>query len=707
MHLTEVWFTKRGKKMGRNIICVDIGGTFTDVIALDVETGEVVREKVLSTPREPEIAMLGAISDVLKRIKGKEVEFIVHASTIATNAILGQVGLELPKCAMLTTKGFRDIIVIGRQQRPELYNIFFQKPRELIQRKYRFEIEERTGPDGSEITPLNQEDVKRAISKIKEGGIKAVAICFLNSYANPTHEIRTKNLVEKECKVFTVASSEICPEYREYERFSTAVVNAVLMPIVSSYLERLRQGLEELGLKCPLLMMKSSGGLISSQKTVRMPAAIIESGPAAGVIAATFYAELIDLENILSFDMGGTTAKAGTIVNRTPEVTREYEVGGRTHKGRLVKGSGYPVRFPFIDLAECSAGGGTIAWVDEGGFLRVGPISAGSDPGPACYGKGGINPTVTDANVVLGRLNPRYLLGGALKIHKELAEKAIKEKICDCLGLDLVEAASGVIEIVNSEMSRILRIMSVERGLDPREFALMAFGGAGPMHACWLAEELSINLIIIPPDPGLFSAWGLMSADVTHEVSKPLMTTSIDHERLEDLFESLEKEAREVLLEQGIKEGKIFLSRELDVRYLGQSYELQVSVPPELNKNSLNKVIEAFHEKHRRTYGYYMHDEEVEFVNARVKAIGRIIRPNIPKQPLQCAVPDENSILGHRYVHFREEGFHKTPIYIRERLKPGNVIEGPAIIEQYDTTTVIPPEWSAKVDEFGSLKVMR
>ncbi len=694
--------------MGKNIICVDIGGTFTDVIALDVETGEVVREKVLSTPKEPEIAMLSAVSNVFERIKYKEVEFIVHASTIATNAILGQIGLELPKCAMLTTKGFRDIIVIGRQQRPELYNIFFQKPRELIQRKYRFEIEERTGPDGSEIMPLNQEDVKRAISKIKEEDIKAVAICFLNSYANPTHEMKAKNLVEKECKVFTVASSEICPEYREYERFSTAVVNAVLMPIVSSYLGRLRQGLEEMGLNCPLLMMKSSGGLISSQRAVRMPAAIIESGPAAGVIAATFYAELIGLENILSFDMGGTTAKAGTIVDRTPEVTREYEVGGRTHKGRLVKGSGYPVRFPFIDLAECSAGGGTIAWVDEGGFLRVGPVSAGSDPGPACYGKGGSDPTVTDANVILGRLNPKYLLGRALKIHKELAEKAIREKICDSLELDIVEAANGVIEIVNSEMSRILRIMSVERGLDPREFALMAFGGAGPMHACWLAEELSINLIIIPLDPGLFSAWGLMSADVTHEVSKPLMTTSIDHERLEDLFESLEKEAREVLLEQGIKEGKIFLFRELDVRYLGQSYELQVSVPSELNENSLNKVIESFHEKHRRMYGYYMRDEEVEFVNARIKAIGRIIRPNIPKQPLQGAVPDENSILGFREVYFgREEEFHKTPIYIRERLKPGNMIEGPAIIEQYDTTTVIPPGWSAKVDEFGSLRVVR
>jgi len=694
--------------MGKGIICVDIGGTFTDIIALDVETGEIVREKVPSTPKEPEIAMLSAVSNVLKRIRSKEIEFIVHASTIATNAILGQIGLELPKCAMLTTKGFRDIIVIGRQQRPELYNIFFQKPRELIQRKYRFGIEERTGPDGSEILPLNQEDVKRAISKIKEEGIKAVAICFLNSYANPTHEMKAKNLVEKECKVFTVASSEICPEYREYERFSTAVVNAVLMPIVSSYLGRLRQGLEEMGLNCPLLMMKSSGGLISSQRAVRMPAAIIESGPAAGVIAATFYAELIGLENVLSFDMGGTTAKAGTIVNRAPEVTREYEVGGRTHKGRLVKGSGYPVRFPFIDLAECSAGGGTIAWVDEGGFLRVGPISAGSDPGPACYGKGGSDPTVTDANLILGRLNPKYLLGGALKIHKELAEEAIREKICDSLGLDLVEAANGVIEIVNSEMSRILRIMSVERGLDPREFALMAFGGAGPMHACWLAEELSINLIIIPLDPGLFSAWGLMSADVTHEVSKPLMTTSIDHERLEDLFESLEKEAREVLLEQGIKEGKIFLFRELDVRYLGQSYELQVSVPSELNENSLNKVIESFHEKHRRMYGYCMRDEEVEFVNARIKAIGRITRPNIPKQPLQGAVPDENSILGFREVYFgREEEFHKTPIYVRERLKPGNMIEGPAIIEQYDTTTVIPPGWSAKVDEFGSLRVVR
>ena len=692
--------------MGRNVICVDIGGTFTDIIALDVESGEVMREKVLSTPREPEIAMLEAISTILDKMKGR-VEFIVHASTIATNAILGQIGLELPKCAMLTTKGFRDIIVIGRQQRSELYNIFFQKPRELIQRKYRFEVEERIGADGQEITPLNEDDVMDAISKIKKEGIKAVAVCFLNSYTNPTHEIRAKSLVDDNCDVFTVASSEICPEYREYERFSTAVVNAVLMPIISSYLERLRQGLEEKGLKAPLLMMKSSGGLISSKKAVEMPATIIESGPAAGVIAASFYAELIGLKNVLSFDMGGTTAKAGTIVNKTPEITREYEVGGRIHKGRLVKGSGYPVRFPFIDLAECSAGGGTVAWVDEGGFLRVGPISAGADPGPACYGKGGEDPTVTDANVILGRLNPKYLLGGKLRIHKGLAEEAIRRKICDFLGLDLVKAAEGIIDIVNSEMSRILRIMSVERGLDPRNFALMAFGGAGPMHACQLAEELSIGLVIIPIDPGLFSAWGLMTANITYEVSQPLMTTSIDHEMLEHLFKEMEVKAREALIEQGMEEEKIFLLREIDVRYLGQSYELQVEVPSEIDEGALNKVIESFHEKHMRMYGYSMLDEEVEFVNARVRAIGRIVKPKIPKQPLEGLVPDESSILGFREIYFGEkDDFIRTPIYLRERLRPGNVIEGPAIIEQYDTTIVVPPRWSASVDEFGFIRMV-
>ena len=694
--------------MGKNIICADIGGTFTDVISLDIETGRVIREKVLSTPREPEVAMLNAISNLLNEIRGNEVEFVVHASTIATNAILGQIGLELPKCAMLTTKGFRDIIVIGRQQRPELYNIFFQKPRELIKRKYRFEVKERMGADGREIVPLNEEDVMRAASKIKEEGIEAVAICFLNSYANPAHEIRAKSIIERECNVFVVASSEICPEYREYERFSTAVVNAVLMPIVSSYLRRLREGLDEMGLKSPLLMMKSSGGLISSQRAVRIPAAIIESGPAAGVIAAAFYAELIGLNNVLSFDMGGTTAKAGTIVNRTPEITREYEVGGKTHKGRLIKGSGYPVRFPFVDLAECSAGGGTVAWVDEGGFLRVGPISAGADPGPACYGRGGDRPTVTDANAVLGRLNPKYLLGGKLKIHKELAEKAIKERICEFLGLDLVEAADGIIRIVNSEMSRILRIMSVERGLDPRKFALMAFGGAGPMHACYLAGELSMKLIVVPPDPGLFSAWGLMAADVTHEVSRPLMATSVDPKLLESTFNELEVEAMRVLREHGIEEDKIFLFRELDLRYLGQSYELQISAPPKIDEKSLRTVIDSFHDKHERMYGYSMREEEVEFVNARVRAAGRIIRPKIGRQPLQGAIPDKNSIICFREVYFGEkEGFIRTPVYIREKLKAGNVVEGPAIIEQYDTTTVIPPGWNARVDEFGSLRVMR
>jgi N-methylhydantoinase A len=450
--------------------------------------------------------------------------------------------------------------------------------------------------------------------------------------------------------------------------------------------------------------MQSSGGIISKDVIAEKPVLLLESGPAAGVIASAFYAKELGIGNILSLDIGGTSAKAGIVIDGSPEIVTEYEVGGIVHMGRILKGSGYPVKLPLIDLAECGAGGGTIAWVDAGGALRVGPLSAGADPGPACYGKGGENPTVTDANVVLGRLNPEYLLGGEMRIYSEFSEKTIKDKICELTRLDLVEAANGIVKILNLNVTRILRIVSIERGYDPRRFVLNAFGGLGPTHACSLANELRIPKIIVPVNPGLFSAYGLLSTDFVYDLVSPVMkkVTEIAPNEIEDIFRNLETESGSVLRNARIPTERIAFTHQLDMRYFGQAYELIIPTRRPFTKTILEKAIDAFHQKHEAIYGYAA-EEIVEIVNARLRAIGETHKPRLGKTPVTRKTL-ENALLTHRDVFFEEfDGYVRCPVYAREKLKAGLLIEGPAIIEQYDTTTVISPNWKAYVDEFGNL----
>ena len=688
-------------------VSVDIGGTFTDLVALNEESGEILNIKVPSTPKEPEEAVINALEEFLRAVPNAKISVVVHATTIATNALLGQLNLELPKTALITTKGFRDIIEIGRQRRHELYNLFVQKPRVLIPRKLRFEVEERIGPKGEIITPLNKVQAERLARRLEKENVKAVAVALLFSHINPKHEREIGKILSKlKKKIYVTLSSEIAPEYREYERTSTAAVNAVLMPIVSSYLDNLQRKINNLGIKAPLCIMQSDGGIAAKNMAAKKPVSIVESGPAAGVIASAFYGKLLGIDNILSFDMGGTTAKAGAVKNAVPEIVNEYEVAGTVHSGRIVKGSGYPVRLPFIDLAECSAGGGTIAWIDEGNALRVGPISAGAYPGPACYGKGGEHPTVTDANLVLGRLNPEYILGGEMKIYPNLSKKALENKICKQIGLDIVEAAAGIIKIANSLMAKILRIVSVERGHDPRDFVLMCFGGAGPMHACALAEELHINKIIIPLNPGLFSAFGLLTADFKTSLTKAVMklVSDIKARDVENIFQQLENKGTKVLEEQSVSKKNILFVRQLDLRYLGQSYELTVPAATPFNSEALEGAIESFHKKHESIYGYSVKDEPVELVNVRVTALGLMKKPKIKTYKLSKPFPPRGALITKRDVFFEQsESYVKTPVYRREKLKAGNVIYGPAVIEQYDATTVVYPEWKASVDRFGNL----
>jgi len=683
---------------------IDIGGTFTDIVAQEEESGEIVNVKVHSTPSEPAEAVIQAFQEFLRKKSNAKISIAIHATTIATNALLGQLNLALPKTALIATKGFRDIIEIGRQRRHQLYDLFIQKPRALIPRRLRFEIEERIGSHGEIIVPLDNDQLKSLVLSLERENISSVAVTLLFSYINQKHEREIGKMLKKSLPQTHISlSSEITPEYREYERTSTAALNAVLMQIVSGYLSELQRKIKGLGVKGTLYVMQSDGGIATRNLVSKKPVSMVESGPAAGVLASAFYGKLLGIETILSFDMGGTTAKAGAIRDAKPEIVSEYEVAGKVHSGRIVKGSGYPVRYSFIDLAECSAGGGTMAWVDTGGALQVGPVSAGAEPGPACYGKGGLHPTVTDANVLLGRLNPNYLLGGEMKIYPKLSEKAISKEICQKTRLELTEAANGVVKITNSAMAKILRIVSVERGHDPREFVLMCFGGAGPMHGCALAEELSIKKIIVPKNPGLFSAYGLLATDFKNTLVKAVMrlTDEVNVRNVEADFQNLEFKGARLLERQHVSKPNMHFLRQMDLSYFGQSYELTVPTQKPLNEDVLSQTVENFHKKHMAIYGYAVKDEPVELVNIRLDSIGLVDKPPIKKKPRCGEKPLTDALIAKRNVFFEKtDGYVETSVYRREKLRSGNILEGPVVIEQFDATTVVYPDWTAFVNEF-------
>lgn len=647
------------------IIAVDVGGTFTDFVAVDGD-GNLSAFKLLTTPRRPEEAVIKGLA------KLSPIEEVLHASTIGTNALLGQRGLELPRVALFTTRGFRDVIEIGRQNRPRLYDLFFEKPRPLVPRHLRFEVDERVLPDGTVLKPVDAAEVESYAEKALGHGVVSVAVAFLHSYLNPANEEAAAAVLKKHFRYVTL-SSEVSPEPREYERTSTAVVNAALMPLVGRYLEELGRYVSSRG--GSLYAMASSGGLVTVDEASRRPVHLIESGPAGGVVAAAEFAKALDVKRVISFDMGGTTAKAGTVVDFEPEITTEYEVGGESHHGRVVKGSGYPVRFPFIDLAEVSAGGGTVVWRDEAGMLRVGPTSAGADPGPVCYGLGGTEPTVTDANVVLGRV--ASLLGGEMRLDAEAAFKAFKK-----LG-DPVETAWRAVQLANMEMARAVRLVTVERGLDPSKFVLFAFGGAGPQHAAELAEELGISTVVIPPEPGVFTALGMLFADSKFEARASYPRD------LEEGFRRLEEALS--------AHNPTYYVRLADVRYVGQGWELVVPVGRPADEEQIRKT---FEERHKATYGFKL-DKPIEVVTIRVFAIATRRKPKL-REPLAGGEPKPAS---YRRAYFGE--WVETPVYWRENLPRGFKADGPVVIEERHSVTVVPPRWRVEVGKMGVLELRR
>ena len=686
---------------------IDIGGTFTDAALVDAETGQVRVVKVLTTPEDPARGFMTALERGLAECGagGRDVAAVVHATTVATNAIIEG---KTARVGMLVTRGFRDILEIGRQIRSRLYDVHLQKPAPLVPRRWSLEVSERLDAEGRVLEPLDVGEVRAAVRRLRDEAVEAVVICFLHSYLNPAHERAAAAIVREEMPdIWLSVSSEVCPEFREYLRGSTAAVNAAVMPIVSRYVDALESRLAALGATAPFYVMQSNGGVMTSASAKERPVYMVESGPAAGVIAAGAVAAPYRYANVLSFDMGGTTAKVGLIQDGRLRLSTEMEVGGQAvtplGEGR---GGGYPVRTPVIDLVEVGAGGGSEAWIDAGGALRVGPRSAGARPGPACYGLGGATPTITDANLALGRLDPAFFLGGEMTLDAGAARRAIGERVAAPLGLDPLAAASGIVEIANAHMIGAMRLVSVQRGYDPREFVLVAFGGAGPLHANALARELGIPTVLVPPSPGIASAVGMLATDIRHEfvATRRLRLDGLAPATLEALFADFIAEGAARLERDAVPLADRRMLRSADLRYHGQSFELPVTVPPgPLSAADVDRLRDEFHAMHERAYGYAAHDDPVELVNVRLAAVG--VTPKPRRAPLpEGGASATPAVKGRRDVWFAEAGgVQPTVVLDRGKLLRGNVIDGPAIIEEHDASTLVHPGWTATVDQHANL----
>ena len=673
-------------------IGVDTGGTFTDLMVMD-SSGKLKVFKVMSTPSEPSSAILRGLDRVLNETDqvGQNVSYFIHGTTVGTNAILEGKGSPV---ALLTTKGFRDVLHIARQERPVMFDFFVYRPEPLVPRYLRYEVSERVYADGHIRVPLDEEGVRSMLREASALGVRSVAVCFLHSYANQTHEKRVGEIVAQEFPHLSVTlSSEIVKDFKEYERMSTAVLNSYIQPIVGKYMDELQSGLRATGVHCSVLIMQSNGGVMTAGLATQKSINTVLSGPAGGAIAALQSGKAVGQDNIIGIDMGGTSLDVSLTYQGRLSFVSESDIGG------------YVVKLPMIGIHTLGAGGGSIAWIDSGGGLRVGPHSAGASPGPVCYGMGGKEPTVTDANLVLGRLG--NLLGGEMSVSIEGARKAITEHIAKPLGLTLEEAAEGIIRVVNAQMSKGMRYVSLERGYDPREFTFLAFGGAGPVHASELAVDLGIPTVLVPPAPGAHSALGLLLTDIRHDYSRTVMqqVSSLDPDFLAQLQCQMAFEAVEQLQEEGVDQSRIVPSTSADVRYIGQGFELSVNLPSgPITKTTLTFLEKAYHDLHQQCYGFCKPNEPTELVNFRLVALGLLDKPNLPSLA-QADCDPLLAVQGSRRVYFKGSWL-ETPLYNRSLLSPGMALQGPAIVEQLDSTTVIWPNQTASVDALTNLVLM-
>ena len=684
-------------------IGVDIGGTFTDVALVEEESGRIAVAKVLTTPPDFGAGVLEGLREGLARhgIAAADATLLSHATTVVTNALLEGKGV---RAAFVATRGFRDVLELRRSARSDLYDLFQDGPSVLIPRRRRFEIGGRIDAQGEEAAPFAEDEAPALVEAIRASGAATVAVSLMFSFLNDAHERRLGGILRAALPgVQVFLSSEVLPEIREYERASTTAVCAYVGPLLAGYLARLQAATAGLGLP-PLHVMGSSGGVLDVAECLRMPAAAVESGPAAGVVAAALVGRQLGLPNVLSFDMGGTTAKASVVVGGEVAVTAEYEVGGAGNAKRWIAGTGHPIRVPVVDLAEVSAGGGSIAWIDPGGALKVGPHSAGAVPGPAAYGRGGARPTVTDANIVLGYLDGAALLDGGLPIDRAAAERAIAEHVAEPLGLGVPEAAARIVEVVTANMCEALRIVSVERGHDPAEFSLMAFGGAGPVHAAFLAEELSVPEVVVPPAPGAFSALGLVATDLRRDFARTLYAPldGIEPGRVAEVLGAMEEEGSAMLDAAGVPAPRRALQRSADCRYRRQAYELTVPVADgPVTAATLAALAADFHAKHGQTYGHANPSEPVQLVNLRLTALGRL-PPLTLAQPSDIAAGRESE----RRAWFAG-AMRPCRVLWREGLPAGTALTGPAVVESLESTAVVPPGWTARVAEHGIIRMVR
>jgi N-methylhydantoinase A len=683
---------------------VDIGGTFTDIVLLGSD-GSVHTKKISSSVENYAQAIVDGLAEMFAEsgISGSDIEEIRHGTTVASNAILEHKGARV---GLITTKGFRDVLEIRTLRMPRLYDLGWTKPQPLVERYLRKVVDERIDHRGGVERALDPADAERAVDALLAEKVEAIAVCLLNSFANPAHEAMLKAIVERKAPGLPHSVSfEVLPEIKEYERTSTTVINAYVMPIVATYLKALRKGLDAAGIPARLLLMQSNGGLTTDAAATERPMNIIESGPAGGVVGAQALARAKGLDKIITFDMGGTTAKASMVEHGEVARAHEYAVGAGIMIGsRLLTGAGYTLKVPAIDLAEVGAGGGSHVWIDAGGALQAGPESAGALPGPVCYDKGGTVPTITDANVLLGYINPKHLVGGALKLNAEKARALFTEKIAQPLGMPVERAAYGAHLIVASNMIRAIKAVSTERGRDPRDFALFAFGGNGPLFAAGMAASLGIGRVIVPPSAGLFSSFGLLYADVEHHYARTFrrLLRQADLREIDTAWEALAQQAREQLAAEGFAGAQAGFRRSAALHYKGQSYELTVPVPDgPIDARMVAHLEQAFGEEHERTYGHRAGaDEPVELVS--IQLVGAGLRqggiPSVALSERKTAVPTS------RPAYFGDEhGWLETPVVSRADLGSGRA--GPLIVEEYDATCVVPPDAHAEIDATGNIVI--
>lgn len=673
-------------------VATDIGGTFTDLVFVDEDTGELGFAKASTTPGRLEDGILAAIREA--QLDPAAVRQFVHGTTVVINTITERKGARV---GLLTTQGMRDVLEIGRGNRPDIYNLLYQKPAPFVPRRLRIEVRERLDARGQVIQPLHEEDVHAAVEIFRREGISAVAICFLHSYANPAHEERAAEILRELLPdTYITISSQITREFREYERTNTTVLNSYVGPVTAQYLDILEGRLTEAGITANFHIMQSSGGSATFAAARRAPINLVESGPVGGVIGAAELGRLIGIPNLITLDIGGTTAKCSLIAQGEVKVTTEYKLEWTP------QWAGYPVKVPVVDIVEIGAGGGSIASIDDTGALRVGPQSAGAEPGPAAYGRGGTQPTVTDANLIAGRYDPDHFLGGAMRLYPELA-RAAYQPIADHFGISVEEAALGVIRVANANMMNALKIVSVQRGYDPRDFALVAMGGGGAVHAAYLARELQIGQVIVPVAPGHFSAYGMLTTDLRRDFVRTYVcrTDRVAPTELSAQFAEMEQEGLSSYAAEGFAASQVTCVRAADMRYRGQEHTVRVPFPGgDLSEADLREVEARFHAAHEQAYTFRL-DSAIEIVNLHATLFGQVQKPRRAElRPHTGGGPRTT-----RLVDFDDQGRHETGIYTREALGAGATIVGPAIIEEKASNTVVYPGMRAVVDSYGNILI--